>query len=517
MKSIKKAYKYLIVATSIAGMSLWGGCDEDPFNLKLEPISTITDVSYWSVPSQWEAFANGIHSRFRTHQLNFQILGEYRGGTMGKENYPGHTRSYQEIIDNNLAEVRPGITNYGGFYTNINQINLLIDKTMGGDADGVLTESEKNWYLGQAYGLRAFYYFHLVRSWGDVVLQTEPSYSFDIGGLSKPQSPTSEVMNLVKEDIDRSLSRFEDYSFVKGKTQWSKAASQMLKAEYYLWTAHRGGGSSDARIAKEALEDVKNNIPSLRLMEDFHDIFDQDSKDNDEIILAIRNDQDEYTLLGGAIHLMITRDRYTTPGYGFDSLRQRNITHDLYNIHSRGGTFSIVMNEDLFRSYSPKDYRKWATGQAIWHVVDGDTVMYVGGVWCNKFQGEIISGIRSWYNDYPIYRYADLLLLLAEAKYLMDEDPATEINLVRERGFGDNYKEEVYGYPNQAIDSKPDYAILRERFFEFVYEGKRWYDLRRFGDDYVLEFTEANPNKLLWPIDQGTLTDNAALKQTPGY
>ena len=144
MKRIKKAFKYLIVAISVAVMAIWAGCDDDPFNLQLAPVSTITDVSYWRVPTQWEAFANGIHSRLRTHQLNFQILGEFRGGTMGKENYPGHTRSYPEIIDNNLHETRPGITNYGGFYANINQINLIIDKTAGGAADGILTESQKN-------------------------------------------------------------------------------------------------------------------------------------------------------------------------------------------------------------------------------------------------------------------------------------------------------------------------------------------------------------------------------------
>lgn len=451
MNNMNKLYKYLIIAISIVIMTTWGGC-KDMFDLELKPISTITDGNYWTSSAQWEAFASGIHSRMRTHQFNFLLIGEFRGETMGKDPYTGQSREFQHIIDNNLHETRPGVSNYGGFYTIINQLNLLIDNTAEDAAGNILTKSEKDWYLGQAYGLRAFYYFHLVRTWGDIVLQEKPSYGFDIGDLSKPQDPASSVLALIKEDIDRSLSHFEDYTFNKGKSQWSKAASQMLKAEYYLWTAHREGGVNDAAIAKKALEDVKNSIPALSLMEDFHDIFNQGNKDNDEIIFAIRNDQDEYTLFNGSIHMMTSRDRYTTLAYGFDSITGGQITHDLYNIHSRGGTLGVVMSEDLFHSYSQKDSRKFKTGQPIWHVVDGDTVIQDGGIWCNKFQGEIITGVRSWYNDYPIYRYADLLLLLAEAKYLMNENPAKEINLVRARAFGDNYKDEIYGYPNQAID-----------------------------------------------------------------
>ena len=53
-----------------------------------------------------------------------------------------------------------------------------------------------------------------------------------------------------------------------------------------------------------------------------------------------------------------------------------------------------------------------------------------------------------------------------------------------------------------------------------MFEGKRWYDLRRFGNEYVFEYTTADasyPQRLLWPIDKNTLTNNPALEQTPGY
>jgi len=56
--------------------------------------------------------------------------------------------------------------------------------------------------------------------------------------------------------------------------------------------------------------------------------------------------------------------------------------------------------------------------------------------------------------------------------------------------------------------------------YEFILEGKRWYDLRRMGDNYVYEHTSVLPSesyKLLWPIDRSSLTNNRDLVQTPGY
>ena len=56
-----------------------------------------------------------------------------------------------------------------------------------------------------------------------------------------------------------------------------------------------------------------------------------------------------------------------------------------------------------------------------------------------------------------------------------------------------------------------------ERMREFMFEGKRWYDLRLLGADYVTKRTSAVATRLLWPINESVLTDNPALKQTPGY
>ena len=50
-----------------------------------------------------------------------------------------------------------------------------------------------------------------------------------------------------------------------------------------------------------------------------------------------------------------------------------------------------------------------------------------------------------------------------------------------------------------------------------MFGGKRCYDIRLLGWDYVHQYSSAEQSRLLWPIDAGTLTNNSALKQTPGY
>lgn len=178
------------------------------------------------------------------------------------------------------------------------------------------------------------------------------------------------------------------------------------------------------------------------------------------------------------------------------------------------------------------DTRLKGTLKAVYKKHEDGTLEYIAPIQY-KFQGTTLEGSneRSWYDDYPIYRYADALLLLAEAKALLGEDPSTEINAVRERAYGSEYfnahKNEV-AYPNdkgsfyndnpfEAGDENVMEAILKERLREFFFEGKRWYDLRRFGKDYVLKYTTAQESRLLWPINEGALTNNPALKQTPGY
>ncbi|MBF9252701.1 SusD family outer membrane lipoprotein NanU [Pontibacter sp. 172403-2] len=507
---MKKHIKYFF--TIIGAVMLISSCSDD---LELAPVSSISDANFWQTPDQFDAFVTGVHSRFRGHNGTFQVLGELRADIFGME--PGASASFTGEAPQGLERMwlqaidpeNPGVGSFGGFYSNIAQLNILISKLNTTD---VVSPANKDYYLGIAYGMRAFYYFQMLRTWGGVVIQTEPVSSVDISDLAKPASSEEEVMSLIKADIDSSAANFgSDYTFQNNKGFWSQAATQMLKANVYLWTSYRGGGTADALVAKEALTDIQANVPALRLLPSFTDVFAVSNKGNDEIIFASRYQLNEATM--GFVNSYVPQTGLIINFY--DSLENRPFTVAQDNW---GGLLRAPTRIATFRKYYDQDSRKWATIQGAYNKVDG--VYEIAGAFVKKYPGEQNAGTRVFTNDYPIYRYSDLLLLLAEAKLILGEDPAAEINAVRERAYGANYSEAAYGYPNQSVDADPKEAILQERLFEFVFEGKRWYDLRRIGDEYVYEHTTLLPSesyKLLWPIDRGSLTRNRALTQNPGY
>lgn len=505
----------IIKIALLAGLGMAGltSCNKQ---LDLAPISSISDDNYWKTPDQFDAFVTALHTRFRSHIGNFLYLGELRAGNFGND--PGTTASFtgeasqglERMWMHNLDMDNPGVGNFGGFYDQINQLNLLINKI---GSSTVISDANKNYYLGIAHGMRAFYYFQLYRTWGNVVIQTDATFDIDIANLAKKASPAAEVMALIKADLETSIASFgTDYTIRSTRSIWSKAATLMLKAEVYLWTAHRGGGGADATLAKNALTEVKSNM-DVQLQPSYASIFDVTGKaTNKEMIFAVRHQLNEATL--GFIGSFVPQAGLIANFY--DSLANRKFTVTQENY---GGILRVPTRIATYRNYNDQDTRKNVNIQAAYTKLASGPYQ-IAGCFLKKYQGQQDAGTRAYTNDYPIYRYADLLLLMAEAKVVIGESPADEINLVRARAYGSNYNLATLGFPNQAIDAQPMEAILKERNLEFFGEGKYWYDMRRMGDAFVFKYSglsSAEAYKLLWPIDRSSLTNNRELEQTPGY
>ena len=119
--------------------------------------------------------------------------------------------------------------------------------------------------------------------------------------------------------------------------------------------------------------------------------------------------------------------------------------------------------------------------------------------------------------------------MMAEVSNGLGEPCADYINQVRKRAYGNHYEEHSYKESDFATN---ELAILHERDKEFVWEGKRWFDVVRMQDasknslafSASANYPAGSPlinlsekHKLLWPLDINTMNINPLLKQTPGY
>lgn len=516
---MKKIFNILIAACGIFGIT---SCD----SLDLDPQSNFSENTYWKDADQFSAFNTGIASYFRNYSNIYFFFGESRSGIYGDSPYGGEaTQGYENTYQNSLSASKTVFTNYGGLYNIINQANLMIAKT---EETTLLSDSEKSYYLGAAYGIRAYLYFHLLRSYGDVIIYTDYTLggTLDIGNLDRTQDPAADVMAQIKSDITASEKAFNgNYAFTKTKNYWSLGATKMLKGEVYLWSGKQmGGGASDYNIAKTALQEV-DNCPNVGLLSDYSSIFSFSNKLNDEIIFAIYNGENETSMLNGSWsgcmmpqkNMNNNGSRYTEEGLLISETKDAEIN----------GLMRMPLKRIIYSQlYRDNDPRKRLNLRAVYNKDDNGNLVYEAS-YPYKYQGTTLSGAasRSWYDDYPIYRYADCLLLRAEAKALLGEDITTEINTIRKRAYGENYTDAV-AYPNDkgdfytnnelvGSDEDPVEAVLKERIREMIFEGKYWYDLRLFN--MTGKYSTANASQLLWPIDQSTLTNNNKLKQTSGY
>lgn len=303
----------------------------------------------------------------------------------------------------------------------------------------------------------------------------------------------------------------------------------MLKGEVYLWSGKQmNGGESDYTTAKNALMAVKT--AGVGLLNDFKKVFAYDNKENDEIIFAIHNGRNEYSLWNNQYRSTMVMNQANFGTY-YD---ENGVLLNETEMADMSGLIRYQIEQDLYTQlFREGDTRKSISIKGIYDKNANGTLTFNSPI-AYKFQGVLLDGDaqRSWLDDYPIYRYADCLLALATAKAFLGEDITQEINEVRERAYGTTYFNEhrnEIAYPNDkdatfyannrfvGSDDNPIEAILKERMREFLFEGKRWYDIRLMGDEYATKYSNANSERLLWPIDENTLGENSALNQTPGY
>ena len=494
--------------------------------LELAPEDYFGGRNFWQNEAQVTNFMVGLHKQFRDNYFMFLRLGEMRGGGFSNVDVQNTSLNELQIIEQRLEENSAGVSNWAGFYNPILQLNLFIQNVNG---VGFLTESKKSYLLGQAHAMRAYYYFHLLRTYGGVPIWLEPEVlngNTDAVTLRKARATEEEVLAAIKNDVNKSLELFGSAASTN-KTQWSPDAARMLKGEVYLWSAKVYNNTGDLAPAKAALE----SITGYSLLPNFANVFSQ--KGNNEIIFAIR------FRVGEAEMGNVSAFTYST--FNFNGLHYKDSTASagvgnflvdplkLAEVNSQQVIQRYRYKFELFQSYDVADTRRNATFYD-YYKVNTSVNPYVATVRNTalvKFLGTIDANKRYFTDDWPVYREAERLLMLAEIVNAEGGDPTQYIQAVRDRAFGGPGKD-----PSPFVSGGKDaneLAIFEERSKEFVYEGKRWYDLRRmkFGNEPLVFISPNHPygvldkateaHEILWPIPPSIWTNDPLVDQTPGY
>lgn len=486
------------------------GCT-DPLD-EVVPLNSLNRNLILTDPNAAMTLHSGVYSAFRGYHSTLFQLGEMRseiwaGGLFTESEDAGMRNYYTHNIGVNSVPAG----NWAGFYSLIDKINTTITLF----PSTPVSEEQRNRVLAEMHGLRAYIYYTMLKAWGGVVITTEPITK--MGGLSelyRERATPEDVMALIKADIEKSLAFFDGQNnFTPKRVYWNRAATLTLKGDVHIWSGtHMGGGNADFTTAQQALEEVKS-IPVLGLQENYANIFNPTTETNNkEIIFAISYERDQATHGAYGNFYVNTTQAGTLL---LDPLTNPRRVSDVYPLV--GGANRVGLSAAMINKLTdPKDQRIRNTFQ-IMHRNNPPTYP-IAGTLLTKFIGRVESGAQTFDNDFPVYRFADVLLLLAEAKTKSGADPSAEINLIRQRAYGATYTP----YVNSSQEDNMR-AILEEDLREFIGEGRRWWSLRRAGNQWV--FAYVNPlylsanqaYKLLLPITVNMLNSDPKLRQTPGY
>lgn len=478
------------------------------------PQSSISKDQALKDPNAARTLYYGVYGLFRNYSSTFFQLGEMRGDTwvdgLFTESVDG---GLQNLYRHNISSLNVPFTNWGGMYNllyNFNNVIKIIPLTP-------LPEAEKTRILAEVHGLRAYVYYTMLRTWGAVPLNTEPVETLtNTAETYKPRTVADSIMLQVKADIAKSLELFGTATPISSdkRVVWSKLATLVLKGDAFIWSGtHMGGGSADLTTAKAALQDVRNlQGATLNLQSNYRDIFDPTRKvNNPEMIFAVNYElqQAQLTFFGSFSVNSIQANTLS-----FAQATTPTVTSVFPFVN---GANRVGMNQAMIT--------RLTSGLADQRVTNSFRIMYsnaapfaVRGVLLSKYLGTVAGTSQVYNNDYPIYRYADVLLLLAEAKAKLGEDISAEINAIRLRAYGSGYTPYVSGSQTANMN-----AILEEDLREFIGEGKRWFSLRRAGDSYVyanINPAYLNPSstaKFLLPLSMAMLNADPLLRQTAGY
>lgn len=461
--------KKILVLASLATL-LMTSCGDSFFDL--EPASSVTIDKVYKTASDYNVAVIGCYAKLQS-QVNFYTeCCEYRSDNLSLGAPTAGTQDRYDI-DHFTEKPSNGILSsyWANFNNNVYRCNLLLDQIDGAN----FAENLKKQYKGEAMFIRALNYFNMYRIWGGVPATKHVVSAAE--ALKVARYSDEQMFDLIAGDLKEIVDNNylpETYSSADMGRATSGAAKALLGKVYltfHKWT--------------EAKDILSQLIGKYQLVSPIAQVFDVDNKNNNEIIFAVHFNKE----IEGEGH---------------------SYWYNLTNASDDTNQTSSLLN-----TFPTGDARK----DLITYVQVEKNVRLM-----NKFYDTKSPTFKTVGNDQILLRYADVLLMYAEALNEIQYDASEGslalkyLNAVRQRAGISNLT--VKQLPTQEKFHK---GILVERQREFPYEGQRWFDLVRMGfakSVMAENGVEIKDYQLLFPIPQQEIEkvgDKSILWQNPGY
>ena len=513
MKStIKKIGTLFLCSALIVGT----GCDE--FLEEKDP-SNIAPGTFFTQPDHAEAAVYGIYENFRflsdgagIFVSNFQMLDALSGTAeteTGQNSDLNNMLGFSYTGDNLLLSQW-----WRQLYEGIGNANLAINRI---PSIPLIQPADAQKWVGHAKFLRALHYFYLVRLWGDVPLITEPILDWQDPNVTAPRTSAEEVYALIEADLLEAEAAGFPMTDATGLA--SQIAVKSLLAKVYLAMAGQPLNKSDnyqkaATKAKEVIDYATANPTKIGLFANYDDLHNTATENVME-------------------HIFMVQYAAGIANAGFQDKFLPNNT----NITASGEVGTTVPTANFLASYEPSDKRTQEKGfyfKEYYLSAGTGAPITLNRFYVYKHFDKVAngqpgtSGTGNSGLNYPLIRYADILLIYAEAQNEVSGptvDAYNALKLIRDRA--------GLVTPDIGTFSQSTFreAVWKERWHELSFEGITYFDMLRLRkvydplSDTFVEFEGASLNgttlqskHLLLPLPAADFRNNPNLQpNNPGW
>lgn len=433
------------------------------------------------------------------------------GGTWGTssnlsdESY-GESKYFEGTIQpNDVADFGTALSNTNN-YAKIRQLNMFLEEV----SKGALQPSTKNRMKAQAFFFRAWRYFDLVRIYGGVPLILTPQYAVGVEakeGTFVARNTTTETYTQITADLDSAMRYLPNTWTTSDWGRITKGAAAALKARVLLYAASPQFNPGDVKSKWQAAYDASVQANAIltasgyKLNDSFDQLWFQEVNNPEAVFITGFNTNSGGQLNKNNGYDNSTRPSYTGTGGGSNQPSWELVkAFPMLDGKKPGESSKYAYSDTLFyKNRDPRFGKTIAYNGATWPL-NGNTnyrlwTYFAGGKTVEQRASNTgfytrkainpslaIGEVQFAGTDWMEIRFAEVLLNLAESAVGVDrlDDAYTQLKAIRKRAGIEAGTNGLYGLKENMTRAELFEAILHERQIEFAFEGKRFWDLRRW-------------------------------------